>query len=542
MLPPSPSPSALRWLLAGAWALLGLALAHVFFRASEGALGTYGFFNSDSLYLPALYRDLFEDGGRWRGWHLTPAPYFFPDMALYFLLDALTGPFQHAVIAYAAAQLVLLALATQSLVRTVAPREEAVVAQVAAVAVVAALLLLYAEGHFWMMYLSVLSAIHFSVVPLSLVGLALWLRAFRDGSKGALGLLALLSVLATASDGLFIITFTVPLTVSAAVLAWRWRPHAWKRLGAQVLLLALATGAGLRLAKKLAGRRASAEYTRLNLELIQEALRQLQAMAAEQLRGIPGVVLLWSVAVLAALAVVVARRKEWTAPDSPRWGLYAACLFTLLSLGSTTGAVVLTGTFVDASAVRYLVVPLMLPLLGLALVAGLARWRRRAAVAALVLVAGAWGTAVLRRPWRTEGPLLSGFYPDLVRCLDENQARYGLGWGVSSYWHAKYVSMFSRTGLRVNQLHPDGLPYDWINSRDWYLDPRGQYTFVITDELDMAAFHTRFGEPRERFRCDWLEVHVYGPALDAPLRAEMDARFHPRKPAPPAQAGTRASE
>jgi hypothetical protein len=535
----SPS-SSTRWLLASAWALLGVALAHVFFRTSEGALGTGGFFNSDSLYLPALYRDLFEEGGRWRGWHLTPAPYFFPDMALYFLLDALTGPFVHAAIAYAAVQLVALVLATQYLVRTVLPREEAAVGQVVAVAVVAGLLLLYAEGHFWVMYLSTLSAIHFSVVPLSLVGLALSLRAFRDGARGALAALTLLSALATASDSLFIITFTVPVAASTALLAWRQRPHAWKRLGAQWGLLALSIVAGLRLSKKLAGRHASAEYTRLNLELIQEALHQLWATVAGQLRDSPGVVLPWSVLVLAALAVVVARRKDWTAPDSPRWGLYGACLFTLLSVGSTTSAVVLTGTFVDKSAIRYLVVPIMLPLLGVALVVGLPRWRRGATLAALVLVAATAGAAVLRHPWGTEGPLLSRFYPDTVRCLDEHQARFGLKWGVGDYWQAKYVSMFSRTGLRVNQLQSDGSLHGWINNRDWYLDPRGEYTFVITHGLDMEAFQARFGPPRDTFRCDAWEVFVYGGALDGPLRAELSAQLQPQKP--PARAGTRAAE
>lgn len=41
------------------------------------------FFNSDSLYIPALYNDLFREGGSFWDWFLTPAPYFFPDMFLY---------------------------------------------------------------------------------------------------------------------------------------------------------------------------------------------------------------------------------------------------------------------------------------------------------------------------------------------------------------------------------------------------------------------------------------------------------------------------
>lgn len=154
----------LRWLHVGAWGMLGLALVDLFFRFSDGTLEPETFFNADALYLPALYRDLVELDGTWSSWRLTPAPYFFPDMPLYFAAETLSGSITRAVLVFAAAQLVLLALATQWLVRTVVPPGAAALGRVVAVCVVAGLVVAYGTGSFYVMVFPVLSGYHFGVV------------------------------------------------------------------------------------------------------------------------------------------------------------------------------------------------------------------------------------------------------------------------------------------------------------------------------------------------------------------------------------------
>ncbi|MCE9599806.1 MAG: hypothetical protein K8S54_17740, partial [Spirochaetia bacterium] len=48
--------------------------------------GFYHYLSSDALYAPALFRDLFIESVPTRGWTLPPAPYFFPDLLIYFLV------------------------------------------------------------------------------------------------------------------------------------------------------------------------------------------------------------------------------------------------------------------------------------------------------------------------------------------------------------------------------------------------------------------------------------------------------------------------
>jgi hypothetical protein len=523
-----------RWLLlAGTWAVLGLVAVDLFFRLSDGTLDANFLFTADNLYLPALYRDLFEEGGRWRGWRLTPAPYFFPDMPLYFLLDAATGPFVHAILAYAVVQLALWVLAAQYLVRAVVPKEEAAVGQLLAVVLVIAPLIVFAEGRFLPMRYTLLSAFHFSVVLMAMVALGLALRTFEGGSRLAPWLLGAVCGLMTASDRLFVVAFTVPAGVCFALLAGMRRPVPWRRLGVMLAVLGVGTLVGLRLARKLTRRRLDAAYTQLGVEQALESLRQLWNAVAAQFQTSPGLGVLWVGMMLGALAVLVARRKQWTAPDSPRWRLYAVCLFTVLAVGANVGAVVATGLFTDPDSFRYLLLPLLLPLFGAGLVGVWVRqerWQRWIGTAALVLVA-VWGASLgVRHPWRMEGQRVSQFIPFMVECLDQNQARYGLARGVSDYWNAKSVSMFSRTGLRVIQLVSEGRTYHWISNVDWYFDrrgPRPEYNFVISEGLDMESFRRRFGSPQETFHCGEAAIHVYGGDFDARLRAALEEEVNP---------------
>ena len=45
------------------------------------------FINSDILTLPALFKNLVLEGGKYSDWYLSAAPYFFPDILLFFILS-----------------------------------------------------------------------------------------------------------------------------------------------------------------------------------------------------------------------------------------------------------------------------------------------------------------------------------------------------------------------------------------------------------------------------------------------------------------------
>ena len=93
-------------------------LLAVFASLNESQIYTY--FNSDTLYLPSIFRDLFYDRSGFRGWHLNAAPNFFPDMLVYFLFNALAGDFKLAMVIFSICQYMFLLLLLNYLLRQLA--------------------------------------------------------------------------------------------------------------------------------------------------------------------------------------------------------------------------------------------------------------------------------------------------------------------------------------------------------------------------------------------------------------------------------------
>lgn len=512
------------------WALslgvLGLALGVTYLRLRSHSLDASIFFNSDLLYLPALFRDVFEEGGRWRGWRLTPAPYFLPDMALFFALNAALDNFVAAVRAYAPIQMALVALAAQGLARTLAPPDRRVAAALVLVAS-AALVLLFARGQFPLLIYAFTSGIHTGALIATLIALALTFHVLGPSPsrlRTTQVLLAALCFFAALSDGLFFVVFVAPVVVTLGLLTWK-RAAATRQLNVPAAIVVTASVAGYLATRVVTAGTAGAKHMTLRLNAALESLRRLGSAADMMAREeLPIVAFLWVVALAWGIrcAVRFLRAPKGAAIDR----IDVLWAFILLLIGSNVAAVALTGQFQDRTGFRYLMVPILMPLFALALLP--LRLRSplvalKTAAASCALVGGAWIAFTIgdARAGCLGGP--GEAYPPLVACLDAHRDRYRLERGLSDYWKAKEVWMFSRTGLRVVQLTQDGKPYHWINNADWYEERRpgaSAYNFILPSGLDVSALRERYGEPSSTFECPGSAVWVYEEdALDSRARA-----------------------
>jgi len=83
------------------------------------------FYGADALYLPMFYKDLFS-GYSLRGWTPPPSPYYFPDMALYSLINFLVRDFDLAIMGYGIIQSLLFILALIYLSNTIFPKKRSI--------------------------------------------------------------------------------------------------------------------------------------------------------------------------------------------------------------------------------------------------------------------------------------------------------------------------------------------------------------------------------------------------------------------------------
>lgn len=500
------------------WTAFGLALVVAYMGLAAGRVPLYVLYNSDALYLPALYHELTSGQGL-HGWSLTPAPYFFPDMPLFFGLSAVLHGFRLAIIVYGLVQVLLFVAGLIALTRLMAGRDPHIQNLIP---LASALFFLYFYAAPFPSFSPILlSAFHFSVMVvgvgcLALIGATL-ARPRIDRTVIAGMLTALLfSTLMVASDLLYAVQILAPLMLGLWLLALLKRITYRRALFYSLLGLSLPIGLWL-------GRALSHLLTGIDTRFVPRAfdLQKQQVALHQLLDWLQWLCLRHPFLPIAAVCftLVIGRillllhKREPSARSNVRFLILS---FLVLQMVASVLSMLYNGIFSDRYLLPLLVMPTFFgwPLLAAAAhkpVRILNNPQTSQLAAGAVILSCLVILAYLGAP-RQLGRLID-HYPDLVRCMDEQTQQRGLQSGLSDYWQAKYISMLSRDGLRVVQLDPGLNPWHLINNRDWYAQP---FDFVMVNHaqvpdfrLDRALIIARFGPPDDSFWCGKSEILVY---------------------------------
>ncbi|UGQ45491.1 hypothetical protein [Massilia endophytica] len=466
------------------------------------------FFNSDALYLPSLYQDIVQRGGRLSQWFLTPAPYFFPDWPLYFAANGLFAQAWHAVAAYFVFQAVLLCGALYLLGRLLAP---GAVASTSAAAVTLFIALLGAQGAYPYVYL-LLSAYHVGEFLLSLLSLALLVQALRkDGPLPPTlpaGLFAA-ATLAVMSDKLYVLHHVLAVLAAFVLMRRRWQPV---RRNLLVLAGALLAGcvAGALLHKLLVANPVGLPWKFTVKELARNA-RDIAALwgGLWQFSPLAATVTLGWYAALLALLPGTLRGRGWRIEER------GTALLAVSSLASFGGLLLVMLLSRAPVTIRYFIPVFWLPLaLAMPMLhAALPERARRALLplAWLALLAALWQLVSLARgePRAVQGAP----YPEEVACIDRALRPYGAVHGIAGYWEASRITMLSQSGIRVAPVTATLEPNRWIttgrnfqSAYDFALVPRDA---AAADQPEEAALRRLNGEPAAQAECGMLRVLVY---------------------------------
>ena len=179
-------------------------------------------FNGDPLWPASLYQDVMVDGFPYSSFMLPGANSFFPDVGLYFAIRTMTGSVNNTMTLWMVAYSTFLAFGAASAISVFAPPSRRIFAFALAICCSAFLVALCSWGFFWG-NLSILQAFlpvhHGGAVGCAFFGLALTLVFLTsEGSKlwraGLLASVSLLCAIIVASDRLFLVWFTGPITIT----------------------------------------------------------------------------------------------------------------------------------------------------------------------------------------------------------------------------------------------------------------------------------------------------------------------------------------
>jgi hypothetical protein len=502
------------WVVCALLAALDLGLILDFARTALPRL-----YSSDFFYPFALYEDLVSSAYSLRGWFIPTAPYFVPDLAVVLPARFLLGDIGYASSLYALFALASSVAAVSSIgtrLRLPAPRATAMALGAATFYLVCTRSLGALPVPF---VLLLVPGFHGGTILVGLFLLDAALRLLASGvSSGRLALFAGLAYAAQLSDAIVVPQFLAPILVGLALLTWRQRaPRA--ALASLTLasigtsLLAAATLAMLRFGGILRMGRAGVPQF--------GSLVRLFAFGA-------------LCALLAVLAVRTLRR-----PDSPAERAGSAVssgtlrAFVALVVGLSAACTFLASVVVAGLSVTRYHQPLhalpifLLPLLAAGVSSAATRRMGWIGLMAL-LAAGAPGALAGVRGFAVRDLALP--YPERVRCLDDLAIRYGLQYGFADYWNAKYITLSSRAGLRLNQLKEDLTINIWWSNAEWYWrTPDGSspdYRFVLTEGLSVSAIEARLGPPVARVDCGGTRALVFDPKRNPAFRAFADSVIH----------------
>lgn len=494
--------------------------------------------NSDQLTHISLIWDLQRSWHNLSGWQFSRAPYLFPDILTYAVIETVVSSFRWSIFLHACLQVTLFAAVSAHLIRRLSGVSilQAAPLAMAGMAMMVVFHAVYTDIFFRTYFLGFFAGNHFSAFLMGLFASALTLSLSETplSEKPArirLVVLGGLTLLVTLSNPLLLIDYTIPALIGLVVIGVL-EPERLRRHAAIAVVLVAAAAMAIVINRWLP-RQPSVDTTfAFSLTWLKEAAGPLARAAINDPWGIgllfvPAMVVLGLIVPAGTLWFVARLWRTRASEDDGRDADLRLCLFLVIVAVSSPLiiAAYLTTTLGQAENLRYLMPilfypPILLPLLGAFAVRERARRRparhpgKRDMGPAAALVAAMLALVLVSRPLV---PNILRWDPPEARALLECRDRLGLRAGLSNYWLSRYLMAGTGWRMQVSQvLDIDPKKgYYWGNNLFWFDesldDPAAppDYNYVITNRLDEDATIRAFGPPDRREQCGMLTLFIY---------------------------------
>jgi len=465
-------------------------------------------FNADSLYLPTLLDNLLYGHGAWKDWTLPPAPYFFPDLPLYFIAYVITKDVYLAHFIFALLQGLLVLFFLYGINRLFFSRTQALLHSV----LVLALMYLSVLGHPTIH--AIVSGHHFGAFLAILMGLyvfARWLDV--DGRSHSLSIILIILIgLTVASDKLFIVQFVLPLILTITIL--RLLTVTTNRV---FLLTFVVATSGLILGYLLHALwvpnptgfspEFGFQYLAANFPIIAKLFYKVISKHI-----VYGLIFM----TFYGLLVYSLTRFLFSRFDQNKSFLFISLLLFLICAVN-----VLVVAFSNLTInFRYFIPVLFIPLLLLPLLLIMMKPKHQILMyfphTALVITFLLMGSHFYEK--LSNHQLHSSYYPKAIQCFDDfinsTKARHG----VAQYWDAKRTALLSKNNVSIAAYTTDIYAYNWISTTQWQ---KSRYDFVLIRnqkykqyQLDLELLKQL--SPKQishEFKCGLFSIHYFPQGL-----------------------------
>ena len=477
---------------------------------------------SDFLYLPSIYDDLFVQDNTFKGWNVNPAPNFFPDMPLFFMLNWLFGNFQDATIGFSVIQMGLTSLACLFILKHISTSywQNAIWVNIS--------LILLHFIFFWdhnsiFGFQLLTNGFHYSAFLNSLFCAGYVFAFLRTHNKWFLLALLIHCLAAVVSDKLALVTIVAPL----GVLSLFCFIKSWKN--ASLILLTLLTGgfSGIKLFNFLR----DGSYIQIPLPhryLAFDNVINSWKMLVEHISSwiAPNQVLFWILLCgLATLITSLFYVIKWALNRFKRGELSSEVLFAaylILAMIIIFVAPVLSGSYTGWDTIRYNVFTYMLGVMFfpfiLSWIVPKSNFRTFINTKTIGFIAPVMVLLMVTTAKYSGYAYYKNYYPERVATLDTIAKNEGLKFGIAPYNDAKVITMYSKTGLRVYAVFEPLGPWLHVTNPNWFYKNPSNWTdtlvygFVLSgSEVSKQKALTTLGPIRKSIPTNYFEVLITQP-------------------------------
>ncbi len=468
-------------------------------------MSVHKFFDSDGIYLPTLYRDLFINSGSYIDWYGSAAPYYFPDMFLYFISNFITSDFYYAIALYFTIISCFVAFALYKIYRIFYSKKNSLYLS----SILFALVYVMPSYVYIMQFVSVF---HFGEFVVSLLSTYLLLEILsRNHFSKHYIYLFLLSIVTVASDNMYILHFIIP-TLCALLVLWSVKIIEHKKL-----LLIYATLISSLIIGKIMGwslvvnqSNYSKAITLSYKHLTENVQRLIEIFHSSYNEHFVNTVAALSVLIVFTFIFLLYKRVSFLRLKRYKTPIIYISLFYIFMILGNLAAV----SFLYPNTIyQHYMIPLFL--MPLFMIPIIIKWtkldiNKKKFKFASIFLSIILVLLVLFRSYDKfkDTTLKSEYYPKEIECFDSFLIQTGAKDGLAGFWESKTWYMLSKHDVNIAQYNYDFTEFRAVNTIKTY---KNFYDFAIIKNkfINKKKLISINGKPTKIFKCEEAEIFYY---------------------------------
>jgi len=529
------------------WFMLFLASIALTYAVTNGIVDPIIFFNSDGLYLANLHKSLFITKNSFYSWKFPLGPRFFPELFTFSLVELVVNNY---FISLVVSPLIIFTLIVIFLIKL---SDNIFVPKLSIQKSICILfgslfVLLTALNITFVTTIDLLSpASHAGVLLISVVLLVLYFKNRKSENTHTYVLTFLLATLTTVADKSLVKDLFAPILVVFMFNSFLDRKINKRSLKFIVLLTAgILTGVLVysKIIPTPQGVSDVVPWYAENFQGIASFFKQVFSQLTitrkfgEVEKYFINYLIIYIPLIIISLLVSAfySLKHFFNNIENPKSSvgnknLLLLGVFALFQFLACFAAVTHFGDFKGVSDTRYFIATFIFPIFWLLLyLLDLLRKNKKMLKAIfyiLIVVHIPLYLLLIKKSWPGGFSNILKYKPPNVECADLLSEKYGLKYGLSSYWNSTPISMFTNKDVKVigyRTVRGFLIPYYEVNSYEWYLG--GDYSFILTEGYREFELLDDLGQPDETAQCETSKVLIYeGDRLSKLLNDRFHAYF-----------------